>query len=148
MLDGRHRASPRTRVHPGRPHNNSRCARELVDEPSKGVSAFLELPACETVDPSRQLSSDVRVRKVRDDEVELHVLDLRVPVTAKVSPGTSFAGEGRGWPGGKMREQLRERVQRRELRCDIVPGKLFELCVAILRPEEYESMSHNLCARD
>lgn len=40
-----------------------------------------------------------------------------------------------------MREQLGERVLRRELRCDVVPGKLLELCVTVLpRPGGCESI--------
>lgn len=35
-----------------------------------------------------------------------------------------------------MREQLGERVLRRELRRDVVPGKMLELCVAVLHWRE------------
>lgn len=112
VLDGRHRAPTGTLI-PSR-RRGSRRARELVNQPPESVRTLRQLPAREAIDPRRQTHGDIRVVEVQEHEVELHLLDL-------------------GVPGGEAREQLGERVLRRQLGRDIVPGELFQLLVAVLR---------------
>lgn len=117
VLDSRHRAPARTRIRTrpcaARQRPRSRCrARELVDEPPEGVRALAELAAREAVDVRRQAHGDVRVLEVRERELELHFLDLRVPVSPR---GTCGSDDGAcAWEGeGTRLEVKREKSSAR-----------------------------------